>query len=128
MAPFPPPPVPDEPMPARDDERALLAAWVHRLHQACTEAEVILVAHEYVASVGEADLELLPPRCRPRTLFCANDVSSYAFDLVHHPCDEMDATSDVVRRLAAFFTHAAVRLTEIIVATNEQAGLSRRSA
>jgi len=65
------------------------------------------------------------PRCVPRTLLCANDISTYAFDLVAHRCEEMDASACLVRRLAEFFTCASVRLSEISFGLHQPA--ARRS-
>ena len=40
------------------------------------------LARDYLASFDDYELRFLPDRCRPRVLLCANDVSTYAFDLM----------------------------------------------
>jgi len=82
------------------------------------------LARDYLASFDDYELRFLPDRCRPRVLLCANDVSTYAFDLVVHRCEEMDATARLVRTLASFFTFASIRLSEISFGSQE--ALSRR--
>jgi hypothetical protein len=87
--------------------------WIQRVKLAASEGEVLELARDYLASFDDYELRFLPGRCRPRVLLCANDVSTYAFDLVVHRCDEMDATARLVRTLASFFTFASIRLSEI---------------
>jgi hypothetical protein len=98
--------------------------WIQRLKHAHSEAEVMELARDYLASFDDYELRFLPDRCRPRVLLCANDVSTYAFDLVVHRCEEMDATARLVRTLASFFTFASIRLSEISFGSQE--ALSRR--
>ena len=90
--------------------------WIQRLKLARSEDDILASVRDYLASFDEFELRFLPPRCLPRVLLCANDVSSYAFDLVVHRCDEMDASARLVRRLAEFFTFASIRMSEITCA------------
>jgi len=99
------------------------APWQLRLRDSATDAEVLDLAREYLASFDPYDLAMLPARCRPRTLVCAHDISSYAFDLVGHYCDKSDATADLVRQLAGFFTEASIRLSEIVTQANMREAL-----
>ena len=78
-------------------------------------------ARDYLASFDDYELRFLPDRCRPRVLLCANDISTYAFDLVVNRCDEMDATARLVSRLAEFFTFASIRMSEITCGVLEPA-------
>ena len=94
------------------------AAWLERLRAAATESDVVQTANEYVASLDRQQLAMLPARCRPRTMHCAYDVSSYAFDLVGHYCDKMDPSARLVHSLATFMTDASIRLSEIVSAAN----------
>jgi len=87
--------------------------WIQRLKLARSEEEILAAAREYLESFDGYELRFLPARCVPRALLCANDVSTYAFDLVVHRCEEMDASARLVRRLAEFFTFASIRLSEI---------------
>ncbi|HSN22506.1 MAG TPA: hypothetical protein VLS49_17610 [Usitatibacter sp.] len=102
--------------------------WLDRLRTASTEKEVVQVATDYLAGLDTFELAMLPARCRPRALRCASDVSSYAFDLVGHYCDKLDASARLVQALAAFFTEASTRLSEIVTETNVREALPRRSA
>ena len=104
------------------------APWRERLRDADTELEVIEVANAYLANLGRTERALLPPRCRPRTLRCAYDVSSYAFDLVGHYCAEGDIAARVVHPLAAFFTDASIRISEIVSGTKLHEAPERRTA
>lgn len=102
--------------------------WRERLRDAETELEVVEVANAYLASLGSTERALLPPRCRPRTLHCAYDVSSYAFDLVGHYCAEGDISARVVHPLAAFFTDASIRISEIVSGTSVRDARTRHTA
>jgi hypothetical protein len=99
-----------------------------RIRRAVTEADVILVAEECLASLRPAEIALLPERCRPRRLFCALDVSTYAFDLVTHYGEEANESARLVNALALVFTEASIRLSEILVDSHDDAWIRRRSA
>lgn len=99
------------------------ASWQQRLRNAATETEVLDVARDYLASFDRCDLAMLPARCRPRTLVCAHDIASYAFELVGHYCDKSDATARLVQQLANFFTEASTRLSEIVTEANVRQAL-----
>jgi len=102
--------------------------WIQRLKLARAEEEVMALARDYLASFDDYELRFLPVRCQPRVLLCANDVSTYAFDLVVHRCDEMDASARLVRTLAEFFTFASIRMSEITFGTQEPAAPQDRHA
>lgn len=95
-------------------------SWQDRLEAAESEAEVVQVARDYMATLDPAQVALLPISCRPRKLITANDVSSYAFDLVRYECDDADDSAPFIHRLAAFFSHASIRLSEILRRTNDE--------
>jgi hypothetical protein len=95
--------------------------WIQRLKLARSEEEIMAIAHDYLASFDDYELRFLPARCLPRALLCANDISTYAFDLVVHRCEEMDASARLVRRLAEFFTFASIRMSEITFGVLEPA-------
>lgn len=96
------------------------AAWLERLRAAATESDVVQAANEFAASLDPLQVALLPSRCRPRTMHCAYDISSYAFDLVGHYCDKMDPAARLVQSLATFMTDASIRLSEIVSDTNSR--------
>ena len=109
------------PTPTRD-------LWRERLRAASTESDVVKMANERLASLDRVQLAKLPPRCRPPTLRCAHDISSYAFDLVGHYCDTTDAAAHLVQSLAAFLTEASIRLSEIVSEGNAREAAARRVA
>jgi hypothetical protein len=99
------------------------APWQQRLREAASDTDVLDVAREYVATLAARDLAMLPARLRPRALFCAHDISSYAFDLIGHYCEKGDPAARVVLQLAGFFTEASTRLSEIVTNANARAAL-----
>ena len=94
--------------------------WQEKLDGAETEAEVVQVARDYVATLDPQEVASLPAPCRPRKLLTANDISSYAFDLVRYECDDGEEAAPFIHRLAAFFSHASIRLSEILRRTNDE--------
>lgn len=92
-------------------------SWPGRLDLAMSEAEVIEVARDYLASLDPFEVDRLPDPCKPRKLFEADDIASYAFDLMS--CDCPAASLAVVNRVAAFFAHANGRLACLLAKTND---------
>lgn len=93
--------------------------WQGRLNGSTSEDEVVGVARDFVAQFDHADVARLPAECRPCKLVDANDVSNYAFTLVQH-CTGGDTEGAVlVEKLAAFFSHASIRLARILQFTHE---------
>lgn len=87
--------------------------WQGRLNNATDQGEVVGIARDFVAQFGYAQLAGLPAECRPGKFVDANDVTSYAFTLVQH-CTGGDTEGAVlVEKLAAFFSHASLRLARI---------------
>ena len=107
---------------------ATTMTWQERMQLAASEAEVIRIARDFLATLDRFEIVLLPDRCVPRKLFVAEDVSSYAFDLVGHYVDQSEPTAKVIQKLATFFTHAAIRLSELTMRTNDDEDSSLRSA
>jgi hypothetical protein len=102
--------------------------WQERIQLATSEAEVIRIARDFLATLDRFEIALLPDRCAPRKLFVAEDVSSYAFDLVGYYVDQPEPAAKIIRKLALFFTHAAIRLSELTMRTNDDRDSSLRSA
>jgi hypothetical protein len=94
--------------------------WQDKLDGAQEEAGVVEIARDYIATLDPHEVAMLPAPCRPRKLLTANDVSSYAFDLVRHVCDDKDEAAPFIHRLAAFFSHASIRLSELLRRTNDE--------
>ena len=90
------------------------ADWQERLRRAVTDTEVIAIARDYLDSLPPAEAAMLPPRCQPRALLCAHDVSTYAFELVGQYGEATNASVNLVNRLAVFFTQASIRLSELV--------------
>ena len=88
--------------------------WQERLDQAVTEDEVVAVAREYLATVTPQEIARLPDAVRPGKLVDANDVTTYAFDLVRSECDDPAGTG-TLQRLAHIMSRASIRLSEIMV-------------
>ena len=88
--------------------------WQGRLNNATHQGEVVGIARDFVAQFDYAQVAGLPAECRPGKLVDANDVASYAFTLVQY-CTGGDTEGAVlVEKLAAFFSHASLRLARIL--------------
>lgn len=104
----------------RGIRRITAVSWQDRLEAADSESDVVQVAKDYMATLDPFQVSLLPATCRPRKLITANDVSSYAFDLVRYECGDADDAAPFIHRQAAFFSHASIRLSEIMRRTNDE--------
>ena len=104
----------------RNSRRIAAVSWQDRLEASDSESDVVQVAKDYMATLDPGQVALLPPACRPRKLITANDVSSYAFDLVRYECADTDDAAPFIHRQAAFFSHASIRLSEIMRRTNDE--------
>lgn len=103
-------------------------SWQERLDLAETEDDVVLVARDYLASLHHSEIADLPEVCKPRKLFTAADVGTYAFDLARCDCEDREGIAKLVHRLAAFFVSANVRLSQILARTNDEDGEAQQSA
>lgn len=102
--------------------------WQGRLNNATDQGEVVGIARDFVAQFDYAQVAGLPAECRPGDFVDANDVTSYAFTLVQH-CTGGDTEGAVlVEKLAAFFSHASLRLARILSDEHGSADDSRLSA
>ena len=90
-------------------------SWPQRLKSARTEAEVVDVARDFLATFSPYDLARLPEELRPGRLVDGNDVNDVAFTLVRHDHDDGRGTARSIHRLTTFFTNASVRLTELMM-------------
>lgn len=87
--------------------------WQQLLAGASTPDEVISIAREFVAAIDHAALAKLPPACRPGQLFQTQDITSFAYEVVRHECRQEDEVADTIHKLAAFFSRASVRLSQL---------------
>jgi hypothetical protein len=101
-------------------------SWPGRLDLAASEAEVIEVARDYLASLDPFEVDRLPDHCKPPKLFDADDIASYAFDLVRS--DFAAESAAVAHRVAAFFVEANTRLARILAKTNDAQAEPRKRA
>jgi hypothetical protein len=102
--------------------------WQHVLDQARSEHEVVKVVREFVASLDYHELARLPAPCRPGKFFDAEDITTFAFEVVRHHCDEAEPTRELVHRIAAFFSHASTRLSQILARSNDLDEETQKSA
>lgn len=89
--------------------------WRTHLKQANDEAEVLILVHEYLATWRSDERACLPPAAWPESIASARDVTRWTFRLgeMH---SEYHGDSEGLKRLQElwlFFTHAAVRLTQL---------------
>lgn len=86
-------------------------SWQDRLDAAVSEAEVLAIVREFLATVTPYEIARLPEKLRPEKVGDANDVTSYAFELVRGDFDDGER---VLHRLAHFFSRASIRLSQIL--------------
>lgn len=88
--------------------------WQHRLDAARGVDEVVASARDFLAAFSPLELAGLPEACRPPAkIVDAEDISSYAFELVRFECAERDETAELVHKLARFFSHASMRVAQL---------------
>ena len=103
-------------------------SWKESLELAATEQDVVRLARDFVASLEPADIARLPQVCRPGKFFDAVDITAFAFDVVRYECADHEPLSQLVHRIAAFFSQAATRLSQIMASSNDPLEEEARSA
>ena len=88
-------------------------SWHVMLDSAMTEADVVRITREFLATLSPYDIARLPPHCRPGKIVDGSDISGYAFVIVRHRCVPGAGTARVAHKLASFFTSASTRLARI---------------
>jgi thiamine biosynthesis protein ThiC len=88
--------------------------WQERLDDAATEHDVLSVVRDYLATISHEEYASLPPALRPGKIVDANDVTTYAFDLVRQECHD-EGLQHIVQRLGHVMSRASIRLSEIMV-------------
>ncbi len=99
--------------------------WQERLDETTTESDVVEVARDYLATLSPAEYAHLPESLRPTKIVDANDVTTYAFDLVRHECSDA-GVQGVIQRLAHIMSRASIRLSQIMVSDRKNPGEDRR--
>jgi hypothetical protein len=87
--------------------------WQQMLAIASTPDDVISAARDFVAGIDHVLLSKLPPACQPGKLLDAADIQSFAYELASHHCANNDPNAHTVEQLSAFFSQAAVRLSQL---------------
>ena len=105
----------------------MTVSWHGRLSSAASEAEVLDVVRDFMATVSSYDIARLPEPCRPRKMVDASDITNYAFVIVRHHCDDGEGTARVAHKLASFFSSASIRLSQLLAAP-DRVDDSRQSA
>ena len=95
-----------------------------RLDDATTELEVVEVVRDYLATVNHEEFASLPPALRPGKIVDANDVTTYAFDLVREECHD-EGIQHIVQRLGHILSRASIRLSEIMVVEHQPGSTSQ---
>jgi hypothetical protein len=85
--------------------------WLARIRQARTRDDVVRVARDFVAELTPAELERLPPECRPGAIDTEADLQAYALQLVRHH-GHGDAAR-VIIKLSSVLSSATTRLAEL---------------
>jgi len=96
--------------------------WRELLDLARDEAQVVALARDFLASLDPEDIACLPEPCKPRKLLTSGDLGQYALDLVREHADSFQTAGPLVHRMAAFFTHANFRMSQILARTNDEEG------
>ena len=89
-------------------------SWQFQLDQAATEADVVAVVREFMATVSPWEVARLPESLRPRKIVDASDITLYAFDLVRGDVMDNEGTQRVLHRLAHLFSRASLRLSQVL--------------
>jgi hypothetical protein len=101
-------------------------SWEGRLELASDVVEVITVCREFLATFTPQELDTLPKACQPPLkLVDIDDVNAYAFDLVRHDCADPEHR-EIVQNLAAFFSHAARRVSKLLAYRQREIAKSLR--
>jgi hypothetical protein len=102
--------------------------WQHRLDAAHAPGEIVAAARDYLATFAPTELGALPAGCRPPAkVVDADDVTTYAFELVRFECQQHE-TRELVHKLARFFSHASMRLAQLTARDPVADDDDRRSA
>jgi hypothetical protein len=93
--------------------RRITTSWQDLLDDAAVEQDVVSLAKDFVATLDPQQLSRMPSRCRPRKMIDANDIVNYAVALARHQCGADAGSSPELKALAAFFSNATRRLSQL---------------
>lgn len=106
----------------------MATSWSESLDSATSEKEIVDVVRDFVASLDAENIQKLPEHCRPGKFFDAEDVTSFAFDLVRAECNRGDGSEDLVLKLSLFFAQASIRLSQVLARANDSDPQEQQSA
>ena len=92
--------------------------WQERLDDATGEHDVLQVVRDYLATISHEEYASLPPELRPGKIVDANDITTYAFDLVRQECHD-EGLQHIVQRLGHMLSRASIRLSQIMVVEHQ---------
>ena len=103
-------------MPSRTLQRAptMSVSWQDRLDDASNVHDIVEIARDFLATWDRHEIAALPEPCRPGKIFDANDITSYAFQLVQNDCESDSDGAPLLHKMASFFSNASVRLSAIL--------------
>jgi hypothetical protein len=96
------------------------ATWQDQLSGARTEGEVVDVARDFIARFTPDEIAQLPDACKPGKIVDAEDISELALTLMRHHCDDGEGATTPIHRLAAFFSNASVRVSQLLQSNERQ--------
>jgi hypothetical protein len=106
--------------PGSRPSQLVAVSWSDRLDAARNENELLEVARDFLATFSPYDLARLPESMRPGRLVDANDVSELAFILLSRGAHDVKGSPRGLHRLRRFFTHASVRVSELMAAPSRR--------
>ena len=106
-------------LPKPDIHRSITAVlpdrWTMRLQLAATQAEVVRVANDFLASWGDDEFSRLPMECRPPAIASIDDLNHFAYELTRAQLafDGSLGTGLLVDRMTVFFAYASARSAQL---------------
>jgi hypothetical protein len=99
--------------------------WRSRIGEACSEAEVMRVVRDYLATWHPLERARLPAACNPPPMFDADGLNSYLVDLMRFDPASRPASADALRDLVAFFSAASQRLAVLMAVRGDAPARTR---
>jgi hypothetical protein len=100
-------------------EHMTAVTWDAKLDAVQSEYGVVMIARDFAATLDPWEIACLPEACRPAKITDANDVAFYAFLLMRHQTSDDPRAAAILERLAAFFSTASIRLSQILATSNQ---------
>ncbi|HET9581153.1 MAG TPA: hypothetical protein VFP44_25230 [Usitatibacter sp.] len=95
--------------------RSATPDWRGYLSAAGSEAEIVKLTRDYVATWLPEDVTRLPDACRPGRIHDGDDISQWAYELASAHCSLRfgEDQDRLLMRMLAFISEAAMRLAEV---------------